>query len=79
MKHKKRLKRYVWVAQLQDGQRAKEKGIYSYRAEFGDCIHFHILTDAVPIQELRQVWCERRTPSVKSGGAAYSISVSLLK
>jgi hypothetical protein len=72
MKHKKRLKRYVWVAQVQDGQRATEKGIYSYRAEFGECIHFHILTDAVPIQELRHVWCGIVAKWEKSKG--YSVS-----
>lgn len=38
------LKYYVWVAQLQTGKRAKEKGLKSYRAENGNAIHFHILT-----------------------------------
>jgi hypothetical protein len=34
---------YTWVAQLQTGKRAKEKGLKSYRAEHGAAIHFHIL------------------------------------
>jgi len=38
------LRYYVWVAQLQTGKRAKEKGLKSYRAENGNAIHFHILT-----------------------------------
>lgn len=38
------LSHYVWVAQLQTGKRAKEKGQYSYRAENGSAIHFHIIT-----------------------------------
>ncbi len=38
------LSTYVWVAQLQTGKRAKQKGIYSYRAEHGSAIHFHIIT-----------------------------------
>jgi len=37
------LQHYVWVAQLQTGKRAKEKGIKSYRADNGAAIHFHIL------------------------------------
>lgn len=38
------LSTYLWVAQLQTGKRAKEKGQYSYRAEHGSAIHFHIIT-----------------------------------
>jgi flagellar basal body rod protein FlgB len=38
------LRYYVWVAQLQTGKRAKEKGLKSYRAENGNAIHFHILS-----------------------------------
>lgn len=56
LKHKGHMKKYVWVAQLQTGKRAKEKGLYSYREEFGECIHFHILTDQIPIKLLRHVW-----------------------
>lgn len=72
MKHKGHFKRYVWVAQLQDGQRAKERGRYSYRAEFGECIHFHILTDALPISELRHAWCSIVAKWERSKGYAVS-------
>jgi hypothetical protein len=59
------LRYYVWVAQLQTGKRAKEKGIESYRAKNGDAIHFHILTitekgNTLQLQnaqrELRAIW-----------------------
>lgn len=48
---------YAWVAQLQTGERAKKKGVYSYRAEHGAAIHFHILTTSIPISLLRKHWC----------------------
>jgi hypothetical protein len=44
MRKNKWLSHYVWVAQLQTGKRAKEKGKYSYRAENGSAIHFHIIS-----------------------------------
>jgi hypothetical protein len=59
------LRYYVWVAQLQTGKRAKEKGIESYRAKNGDAIHFHILTitekgNSLQLhnaqRELRAIW-----------------------
>lgn len=37
------LSHYVWVAQLQTGKRAAQKGLKSYRQEHGAAIHFHIL------------------------------------
>jgi hypothetical protein len=43
-RNNKWLRYNVWVAQLQTGKRAKEKGLKSYRAENGNAIHFHILT-----------------------------------
>lgn len=41
LKHKGYMNKYVWVAQLQ------KRG----------AIHFHILTDQIPIKLLRHVWC----------------------
>lgn len=49
-------KYYAWVAQLQTGERAKAKGLKSYRAEHGSAIHFHVLTDKVPVAVVRKHW-----------------------
>jgi len=57
MKHKGHFEVFAWVAQLQTGERAKEKGLKSYRAEHGSAIHFHILTDQVPVTLVRKHWC----------------------
>jgi len=47
---------YVWVAQMQNGERSKQKGIESYRQKHGDGIHFHILTTRAPIEKMRKIW-----------------------
>ena len=57
MRKKKQMNLYTWVAQMQTGKRAKDKGEYSYRAEFGACIHFHILTTQTDILLMRKAWC----------------------
>ena len=66
-RQQKFLKHYLWVAQLQTGKRAKEKGVKSYRAENGAAIHFHILHltyKRAPLQlqnaqkEFRAIWKE---------------------
>jgi len=77
------LRYYVWVAQLQTGKRAKEKGIESYRAKNGDAIHFHILTitekgNTLQLQnaqrELRAIWKKIVNKwEVKSGYKAQNI------
>lgn len=48
---------YAWVAQLQTGERAVKAGKESYRAKHGAAIHFHILTERVPIEAARKHWC----------------------
>ena len=76
MRKKKQMKLYTWVAQLQTGKRAKDKGEYSYRAEFGACIHFHILTTQTDILLMRKAWCsivnrweaKQNMPITKLGG-----------
>ena len=76
MRKKKQMKLYTWVAQLQTGKRAKDKGEYSYRAEFGACIHFHILTTQTDILLMRKAWCsivnkweaKKNMPITKLGG-----------
>jgi hypothetical protein len=76
MRKKKQMNLYTWVAQLQTGKRAKDKGEYSYRAEFGACIHFHILTTATDILLMRKAWCSivnrwearKNMPITKLGG-----------
>lgn len=54
---KKYLSHYAWVAQLQTGERAVKAGKESYRAKHGAAIHFHILTEWIPVEAARKHWC----------------------
>lgn len=49
-------KYYAWVAQLQTGERAIQKGKDSYRVKHGAAIHFHILTEQIPAKLVRDHW-----------------------
>lgn len=47
---------YAWAAQNQNGERSKKMGLESYRAKYGDGIHFHILSTRIPIEKAREHW-----------------------
>jgi len=56
MKRHGYMKLHAWVAQMQNGERSKQKGISSYRAKHGDGIHFHIITTRTPVELMRKTW-----------------------
>ena len=49
-------KYFAWVAQNQNGERAKMLGIDSYRSKHGEGIHFHMITSRISIEKARHSW-----------------------